>query len=91
MPSLFWTFMPESTSRQREDAPLPPSQAAACHTCTQIPWALSATGVGYNVPGIGHKLNLTGSTLAGIYLGQITNWDSPAIKKSDQSSRRRML
>jgi phosphate transport system substrate-binding protein len=65
------------------DAPLTPSQAAGCHTCTQIPWALSATGVGYHVPGIGHKLNLTGATLANIYLGNITNWDAAAIKKSN--------
>jgi phosphate transport system substrate-binding protein len=62
------------------DAPLSPSQAAGCHNCIQIPWALSATGVGYNVPGAGHKLHLTGPVLAGIYLGQITNWDAPQIK-----------
>ncbi len=65
------------------DAPLTPSQAAACKDCVQIPWALSATGVGYNVPGAGSKLKLTGPTLAGIYLGQITNWDSSAIQKSN--------
>jgi phosphate transport system substrate-binding protein len=65
------------------DAPLTPSQAAACSGCTQIPWALSATGIGYNVPGIGHKLSLTGSTLADIYLGRITNWDAKAIKASN--------
>jgi phosphate transport system substrate-binding protein len=63
------------------DAPLTPEQAQACNNCTQIPWALSATGVGYNVPGVGRKLDLTGPILAGIYLGDITNWDSPAIKK----------
>ena len=62
------------------DAPLTPSQAAGCHACIQIPWALSATGVGYNVPGAGRKLHLTGAVLAGIYLGQITNWDAPQIK-----------
>lgn len=65
------------------DAPLTPAQAAACHNCTQIPWALSATGVGYHVPGVGHRLRLTGSTIAGIYLGRITNWDSRAIKRSN--------
>jgi phosphate transport system substrate-binding protein len=65
------------------DAPLTADQASACHGCTQIPWALSATGIGYNVPGVGHHLNLSASTLAGIYLGTITNWDSPAIKHSN--------
>jgi phosphate transport system substrate-binding protein len=63
------------------DAPLNPTQAAGCHSCIQIPWALSATGVGYNVPGAGHKLRLTGSVLAGIYLGQITKWNAPQIKR----------
>ena len=65
------------------DAPLTSSQASACNGCTQIPWALSATGIGYNVPGVGHKLNLSGATLANIYLGNIKNWDDPAIKKSN--------
>ena len=35
------------------DAPLTPTQAAGCNDCVQIPWALSATGVGFNVPGVG--------------------------------------
>jgi phosphate transport system substrate-binding protein len=62
------------------DAPLSTTQAAGCHSCIQIPWALSATGVGYNVKGVGHKLRLTGPVLAGIYLGQITNWNDARIK-----------
>jgi phosphate transport system substrate-binding protein len=44
----------------------------------QIPWALSATGIGFNVPGV-HRLHLTGNVLAGIYLGQITNWHDRRI------------
>ena len=63
------------------DAPLSPSQAAGCHNCIQIPWALSATGVGYNVPGAGRKLHLTGPLLAGIYLNQITNWNDGRIAR----------
>ena len=65
------------------DAPLTPSQAASCHGCTQIPWALSATGVGYHVPGVGHKLRLTGPTIANIYLNKIKYWNNPAIKRSN--------
>jgi phosphate transport system substrate-binding protein len=61
------------------DAPLTSAQAAACNNCVQIPWALSATGVGFNIPGV-KSLKLTGSQLAGIYLGQITNWQQ--ISKS---------
>jgi phosphate transport system substrate-binding protein len=63
------------------DAPLNPTQAAACNGCVEIPWALSATTVSYNIPGVPNQIHLNGSTLAGIYLGQITSWDDPAIAK----------
>ena len=61
------------------DAPLsvypnPPSNLI------QIPWGLSAVGIGYNLAGI-HKLHLTGAVVAAIYLGQITNWNDPAIRR----------
>lgn len=62
------------------DAPMTPEQAAACNGCVQIPWALSATGLGFNIPGV-KKLNLTGKILAGIYFGRITKWNDPKIKK----------
>ena len=45
----------------------------------QIPWALSATSVAYNVPGAPTHLNLDGKTISKIFLGQITNWNDPAI------------
>jgi phosphate transport system substrate-binding protein len=64
------------------DAPLSPDQQSACSDCKQIPWALSATVPSYNIPGVGDtKLRLTGSVLANIFLGQITKWDDPALKK----------
>ncbi len=68
------------------DAPLTPEQAAACNGCVQIPWALSATGLGFNVPGV-KKLNLTGSILAGIYFGKVTNWNDPKIKQSNPGAK----
>lgn len=61
------------------DAPLNPAQQSACSDCVQIPWALSATAVGYNVPGAPAHLNLDGATISKIYLGEITNWNDPAI------------
>jgi phosphate transport system substrate-binding protein len=61
------------------DAPLTPEQAAACNGCVQIPWALSATAVGFNIPGV-KKINLTGKILAGIYFGKITKWNDAKIK-----------
>ena len=62
------------------DAPLTPSQAAACNRCIQIPWALGAVGISYNVPGV-RNLHLTGPVIANIYLGKITTWNAPAIAK----------
>ncbi|MBN9624043.1 MAG: phosphate ABC transporter substrate-binding protein PstS [Actinobacteria bacterium] len=64
------------------DAPLTPEQAAACNGCVQIPWGLSAVGIGYNVPGIPKgKLKLSGKVVASIYFGKITNWNDPKIAK----------
>ena len=62
------------------DAPLTSAQQSACPTCVQMPWALSATAVGFHLNGIS-KLKLTGKVLAEIYLGSIAKWNNPAIKK----------
>jgi phosphate transport system substrate-binding protein len=62
------------------DAPLSPDQFKACNGCVQIPWALSATSIIYNLSGVPNDLHMTGPVLAQIYLGQITKWNDPAIK-----------
>lgn len=64
------------------DAPLSVYPTAPANL-VQIPWALTATGVSYHLNGLkpkGSTLKLTGSVISQIYLGQITNWDSKAIK-----------
>jgi len=63
------------------DAPFSPDQADQCKNCLQVPWALAATLVSYNVKGAPAKLKLDGPTLANIYLGKITKWNDPAIAK----------
>ena len=63
------------------DAPLSPDQFSACNGCIQIPWALAATSVMYNLPGVKNLLHMDGPTLAKIFMGKITTWDDPAIKK----------
>jgi phosphate transport system substrate-binding protein len=63
------------------DAPLTPDQLSACKGCVQIPWALSATSIPYNIPGAPKRLRLSGKLLADIYLGKIANWNDPAIRK----------
>ena len=62
------------------EAPMSASQRAACHTCFQIPWSLTAIGIGYNVDGIGSKLRLSGDVLAAIYMGSIKRWNDPRIQ-----------
>jgi phosphate transport system substrate-binding protein len=69
------------------DAPLTPDQATACKGCVQIPWALSATSVAYNVPGAPVHLHLDGSTLARIFLGEITNWNDATIAKLNPGAK----
>jgi len=61
------------------DAPLNEAEQSACPDCIQIPWALSATAVAYNVPGAPAHLNLDGNTISKIFLGTISNWNDPAI------------
>ena len=63
------------------DAPLSPDQATACKSCVQIPWALGATAIDYNVKGAPDHLKLTGPVVADIYMGKITSWNDPAIAK----------
>jgi phosphate transport system substrate-binding protein len=62
------------------DAPLKPSQAQACAGCVQIPWGLTAVTIPYNLPGI-KRLKLTPGVLSQIYLGKISAWNDPQIKK----------
>jgi phosphate transport system substrate-binding protein len=62
------------------DAPLSPDQLNACNGCLVIPWALSATSVPYNIPGLNGRLKLNGAVLADIYLGKITSWNDAKIR-----------
>jgi phosphate ABC transporter phosphate-binding protein len=62
------------------DAPLSADQFTLAQGVVQIPWALSATSIPYNLPGVIGRLRLTGPVLADIYLGKITRWDDPRIR-----------
>lgn len=63
------------------DAPLTEEQFEEADGVEQIPWALSGTVPAYNVSGAPSNLKLSGEVLADIYLGNITQWDDPAIAK----------
>jgi len=66
------------------DAPLTTDQFSGCNGCVQIPWALAGTSIPYNIPGLvvpkNTNLRLSGPVISKIYMGQITNWNDPAIK-----------
>lgn len=63
------------------DAPLTPDQLTKCNGCVQVPIALSAISVPYNIPGIGNcVVRLSPQNLSGIFLGEISNWNDPKLK-----------
>jgi len=63
------------------DVPMFPADLAkAAGAIVQVPIDLGGVAISYNVPGLPQGLHLTGAVLAAIYLGQITNWDDPALK-----------
>jgi len=61
------------------DAALTSAQAAAAPNALHIPETIGAITIAYNVPGVQTGLKLTGSILADIYLGTITNWNDQRI------------
>ncbi|HEX6348284.1 MAG TPA: phosphate ABC transporter substrate-binding protein PstS [Candidatus Dormibacteraeota bacterium] len=53
--------------------------AGGADSLVEIPTTLGVVAIAYNVPAV-NNLQLDGTTLAGIFLGTIKNWDDPAIK-----------
>jgi phosphate transport system substrate-binding protein len=67
------------------DAPLNADQTAKMSApVLHIPMTSGAVVVTYNVPGVKGGLNLSGKDLADIFLGKITNWNSPEIKDANK-------
>jgi phosphate transport system substrate-binding protein len=66
------------------DAPLNATEAAAAPNVLTMPETAGAVAVIFNLPGVnfplGQSLNLTGSVLASIYLGDIYWWNNTAIQ-----------
>jgi phosphate transport system substrate-binding protein len=48
-----------------------------------VPTVLGADVPAYNIPGVTGELRFTPDTLAGIFLGKISNWNDPAIAKDN--------
>jgi phosphate transport system substrate-binding protein len=63
------------------DAPMTVDQFTNCKGCVMLPWALSASAVLYNLPGVKNNIHLTGSVIADMYLGKITKWNDKRITR----------
>ena len=69
------------------DAYMADAQIKQNPSILNIPLAISAQTINYNVPGLNKThLKLDGPVLAGIYDGSIKNWDDPAIKALNTST-----
>ena len=49
----------------------------------QIPETAGPVCITYNLPGVTQPLQLSADAIAGIYLGKITNWQDPILKKDN--------
>ncbi|HEX5413466.1 MAG TPA: phosphate ABC transporter substrate-binding protein PstS [Terriglobia bacterium] len=49
----------------------------------QFPTVLGAVVPSYNIPGVNASLKFTAMVLVGIYLGKITQWNAPEIRKNN--------
>jgi phosphate transport system substrate-binding protein len=65
------------------DAYLSPTQVSATPTLRNIPLAISAQIVAYNVPGVTAHLKLSGKLLSEIYSGVVTKWNDQAIASAN--------
>jgi phosphate transport system substrate-binding protein len=61
------------------DAYLSPAEVQASSALLNIPLAISAQLITYNVPGVTAHLKLTGKVISSIYQGKVTNWNASAI------------
>ncbi len=62
------------------DAYLSSAQVAKNPALLNIPLAISAQQINYNLPGLASThLKLDGTVLAAMYLGKVTHWNDPAI------------
>jgi phosphate transport system substrate-binding protein len=59
---------------------------ASATSLLNVPVAISAQLIYYNLPGVTGHLNLNGTVLARIYAGNITTWDDPAILAAQSSA-----
>ena len=64
------------------DAPLSDEQLAKASGLQHIPTVMGAVVIVWNLPGV-QEMRISPEALAGIYLGKITAWNDPALKKDN--------
>ena len=65
------------------DAALSDQQLATMPALVQLPMTAGPVCITYNLRGVSGQLKLTGSALAGIYIGSITKWNDGAIARAN--------
>jgi phosphate transport system substrate-binding protein len=65
------------------DAPLNDDQAKEMSPIIQVPATAGPVCIVYHVPNLGVPLRLSAKSLSDIYLGNIINWQDPAIAKDN--------
>ena len=65
------------------DYPLTDKNITEMKPMLQIPETAGPVCITYNLPGLAKPLQLSGESIAGIFLGTITSWTDPAIAKDN--------
>jgi phosphate transport system substrate-binding protein len=69
------------------DAPLSDDQLKAMRRpILLIPTVAGSITMSYNLPGVGTGLRLTPQNIVGLYMGQITKWNDPALRENNPSA-----
>lgn len=79
-------FLQQTVDFGATDSPMKDDQLAQSPNgaVLHVPATIGGVAISYNVPGLTSKhLQLTGDTLAKIFLGTIKNWNDPAIAASN--------
>ena len=69
------------------DAPLSDQELAGMPPVIQIPESAGPVCVTYNIEGLQKPLQLSAEALAGIFLGKITSWQDPLLKKDNPDQK----
>ena len=72
-----------SLSLAASDAPLSDDQISQMFPVIQVPVTAGSVCAIYNVSGVTSPLRFSGSTLAGIFSGNIISWQDPAIERDN--------